>query len=79
MKLKTFVALTLLAAALVSVVGAGENLNGIYLGECSLDAPSCTWAVQITPDGTVHVRRGMTVPMTDFQGRQVVIRRVEIK
>lgn len=70
-------------SVLIALVGslvlcAGENLNGIYLGECALDAP-CQWAVQIEYDGTVVVRKGMTVPMHDPSGRQVVIKRVEVR
>ncbi len=80
MKLRNFVALTLLAAGLVSIIAAGENLNGIYLGEDVTAGDARIIAVQITEQGTVIAFKGMTVPaMHDRYGKPVVVKRVELR
>lgn len=75
-KLHWICILSLIAAI---VLAAGENYNSIYLGDLSVDG-SGPITVQIKSDGTVIAYKGRPVPgMHDPQGRQVYIRKVDLR
>ena len=73
----------LLAVAILLLIAlcawSGENLNGIYLGEFPMEGTGPI-VVQITEDGTVIAWRNRVVPlMHDRYGKEVRIKRVELR
>ena len=73
--------LLILTVVVTSLAPAGENLNGIYLGEDvgSRNSTQQHIAIRITPDGVVTVYKGAVVPgLHDKHGKEVRIRAVRI-
>lgn len=70
----------LIAVGLASLLAAGEDFNGIYLGYEAMYTTGKVIAVQITEDGTVTAFKGSPVPgFHDRYGNQVVIKRIVLK
>ncbi len=72
--------IALLATLTAALLAAGENLNGIYLGEDVTAGDPRVIAVQITAEGTVIAFKDQIVPgLHDRFGKPVRIKRVEMR